>query len=144
MERFAGKMRMDDPAEYAPVTKTTSHGRGDASSGSRPSSRANNSDDWGAGDSNKPAPAKTPPPPPPTVEIPAHSGTIARRAVPAGAPMPVSPTWVAGLGRFYVQRCPVEPAFTALMEEMQKFYGGLRSEDGQETKPEPGKPVAAR
>ncbi|XP_043200653.1 uncharacterized protein LOC122369751 isoform X2 [Amphibalanus amphitrite] len=133
LERFVGKMRMDDPAEYAPVSRSSAgRGDGDGSSG-RPSSRAN------GGDTRKPAP-----PAPARVEIPTHSATITRRPVPPGAPLAVTPTWVSGLARFYVQRCPAEPEFTSLMEEMQRFYSGLRAEDGQETQPQTGRPVAAR
>ncbi|KAF0294170.1 Tudor domain-containing protein 1 [Amphibalanus amphitrite] len=133
LERFVGKMRMDDPAEYAPVSRSSAgRGDGDSSSG-RPSSRAN------GGDTRKPAP-----PAPARVEIPFHSATITRRPVPPGAPLAVTPTWVSGLARFYVQRCPAEPEFTSLMEEMQGFYSGLRAEDGQETQPQTGRPVAAR
>ncbi|KAF0298266.1 Tudor domain-containing protein 1 [Amphibalanus amphitrite] len=133
LERFVGKMRMDDPAEYAPVSRSSAgRGDGDSSSG-RPSSRAN------GGDTRKPAP-----PAPSRVEIPSHSATITRRPVPPGAPLAVTPTWVSGLARFYVQRCPAEPEFTSLMEEMQRFYSGLKAEDGQEAQPQTGRPVAAR
>ncbi|KAF0291967.1 Tudor domain-containing protein 1 [Amphibalanus amphitrite] len=84
-------------------------------------------------------------PPAPTVSIPEHSCRLTPAALRAGSEMRAAPTWVCGLQEFYLQPLDGAEPFNTLMTEMQTFYGGLRRpQDGAETHPAVGKPVAAR
>ena len=80
----------------------------------------------------------------PSISIPDHSARLTPSTLQPGAEIRASPTWVCGLHEFFVQPLDGGEAFNKLMTEMQTFYNSLKKQDGVESSPAVGKPVAAR